>query len=337
MKVLVTGAAGFIGGRLTRRLLTDGLDSREVEVVCIDAFTDSYDPAIKRRVVNELAAPPRCTMIDADLRGDGRQHLLDGVEVVLHQAGQPGVRASWDDGFALYPEHNVQATQRLLEACTRRPLRRFVFASSSSVYGDARELPTPEDTLPQPVSPYGVTKLAAEHLCSVYAQDKALPVVCLRLFTVYGGGQRPDMALQRMIKAARTGAAFQLFGGGEQRRDLIHVDDVVTAILATVDAEVERGETLNIASGTNSSVNELLDLVRGAVGSAVPVERRPEQPGDIQHTDGDTSRAAARLGWRCTIGLSEGIQEQVATDLASIDVDAAALGSPTRRSLSPRN
>ena len=322
VRAFVTGVAGFIGSRLATRLLADGH-----EVVGVDALTDYYDPAIKRARLTGVQSHSTFTFVEADLLADGWQDHLDGVEVVFHQAAQPGVRASWAEGFEGYAANNVLATQRLLEAVRGRVsasasgdgtdgltgaqrLRRLVYASSSSVYGDAMTFPTPESVAPSPFSPYGVTKLAAEHLCGVYARNWGVPTVSLRYFTVYGGGQRPDMALHRMIAAARGGPAFPLFGDGTQRRDFTHVDDIVAANLAAVDAEVAPGEVVNIAGGSEATVNELLELVAQVVGSPVQVDQRPGQAGDVRRTGGETSKARELLGWEPRVSLRDGVAEQ---------------------------
>ena len=315
MKALVTGAAGFIGSRLSARLLDRG-----DEVVGIDAFTEYYDPALKRSQVAPLTGRDGFTLVEADLLDDGWQEVLDDVEVVFHQAGQPGVRASWATGFDAYVARNLLATQRLLEALRERreddgadaALRRLVYASSSSIYGDAMRQPTDEDVIPAPMSPYGVTKLAAEHLCGVYSRNFGVPCVALRYFTVYGGGQRPDMALHRMIEATRKGGRFPRFGDGSQERDLTHVDDVVAANLAAADVEVAPGTVANIAGGTQVTLARLIELVGEVLGTPVPVDPQPGQPGDVARTSADTSRARQALGWKPVIALEEGIAEQVA-------------------------
>ena len=320
--MFITGVAGFIGSRLAQRLLKE-----DIEVVGLDAFTDYYDPAIKRVNVARMQGLPGFRLLEADLLDDGWQHELRGVEVVFHQAAQPGVRASWAEGFAGYAHNNVIATQRLLEAVAElqvdigkiernaeglRPLRRFVYASSSSVYGDAMTFPTTEDSIPRPHSPYGVTKLAAEHLCAVYARNWGIPTVSLRYFTVYGGGQRPDMALNRMIAAALGGPAFPLFGDGKQRRDFTHVDDIVAANLAAASTALEPGEVINLSGGSDATVYDLLELVADAVGSEVPVCHHAAQAGDVRRTGGDTAKARAMLNWVPRVALADGIAEQVA-------------------------
>ena len=305
MRVLVTGVAGFIGSRVASHLLR-----ADHEVVGVDALTTYYDPAIKRRNVQRLERHRGFQFVESDLLEDTWVWAVDHVDAVLHHAAEPGVRASWEH-FDRYVDRNVHATQRLLELVRERPLRRFVMASSSSVYGDALHFPTREDVLPQPFSPYGVTKMAAEQLCHVYARNWGVPTVTLRYFTVYGGGQRPDMAVQRMIQAARHGLTFKIFGQGTQERDLTHVDDVARANLAALEHPLDPGECLNVAGGDHVTVNELLERVGKAVGSPVPAETLEAKPGDVRRTGADTSRARQRLGVEPATGLEEGIAEQV--------------------------
>src|SRR5262245_64919423 len=220
---LVTGVAGFIGSHLAERLLRDG-----VRVTGVDCFTDYYDPAIKRRNLERARSHPEFALVELDL-GEADLAALPDVQVVYHQAAQPGVRASWGADFAIYTHHNVLATQRLLERYRGSSLERFVYASSSSVYGDAERYPTDEGLLPRPLSPYGVTKLAGEHLALLYARNFGMPVVALRYFTVYGPRQRPDMAFHRFCRALLTGQAITVYGDGRQSRDFTFVADAVEA------------------------------------------------------------------------------------------------------------
>src|SRR4051812_32930977 len=220
MRALVTGVAGFIGSTLAEALVGNG----DV-VVGVDCFTPYYDAAQKRANLQRLAATKQFTLAEADLRTAELPPLLDGVDVVYHQAGQPGVRLSWASGFAEYDSHNIIATQRLLEGARAAGVARVVYASSSSVYGNAPRYPTSEDDLPQPHSPYGVTKLAAEHLCNLYAANWGVHTVSLRYFTVYGPRQRPDMAMHRLIESALAGTPFPLYGDGSAVRDFTFVDD----------------------------------------------------------------------------------------------------------------
>lgn len=304
MKVVVTGAAGFIGSTLC-----DALTARGDTVVGVDAFTTYYDPAVKRSNVTEH---PRFELVEADLRTADLAAILDGADAVLHQAAQAGVRLSWSDGFEEYASHNVLATQRLLEAAVRARTPRVVYASSSSVYGQAPSYPTSEDDVPRPHSPYGVTKLAGEHLCGLYAANWGVPTVALRYFTVYGPRQRPDMAIHRLIEAGLAGTAFPLNGDGSAVRDFTYVDDVVAANLAAVDADLEPGQVVNVAGGGEVAMKELLELAGELLGGDIAVEHRPAAVGDVDRTGGTIDRAAELLGWTPKVPLVEGLARQAA-------------------------
>jgi nucleoside-diphosphate-sugar epimerase len=319
MRALVTGAAGFVGSHLAERLVAEGH-----AVIAVDCLTDYYDPGQKRSNLDALARLPDCDIARVDLRGADLGPLVAAADVVFHQAGQPGVRASWSDGFAPYVEHNVLATQRLLEAVKGADVRRFVYASSSSVYGNATSYPTDEEDVPRPQSPYGVTKLAAEHLCGVYARSWGVPTVALRYFTVYGPRQRPDMAMHRLIEAAMAGTSFPLYGDGRQIRDFTYVDDVVEANLLAAAADVVPGSVMNIAGGTAMSLLDVVDIVGDLVGRPVRLDRRPAQAGDVERTGGSSRRAAEALGWRPRIRLPEGLQEQVRWHVGRVRSEALA-------------
>lgn len=307
MRCLVTGTAGFIGSHVAARLVQDGH-----QVVGVDCFTDYYDPATKRRNLDALLASSNFEFVEVDLVHERIEPVVEGVDVVLHQAGQPGVRRSWSREFSVYTDNNVLATQRLLEAVRHVPLRRFIFASSSSVYGNAVRYPTSEQDLPEPHSPYGVTKLASEHLCGLYAANWGVPIVSLRYFTVYGARQRPDMAIHRLIESALGESTFILFGDGSQVRDFTHVSDVVEANLAAIDADVPPGTVINIAGGTSIDVSSLIGLVGEVVGSGVPVQRQAAQSGDVLRTGGSVERAITLLDWEPRVSLRAGLEDQVA-------------------------
>jgi UDP-glucuronate 4-epimerase len=305
MRAFVTGAAGFVGSHLCEALL-----GRGDEVVGIDCFTPYYERPVKE--ANRAAVPPhRFTFVEADLRTADLHALLDGVDVVFHQAAQPGVRLSWSDGFATYVEHNVLATQRLLEAVSRTGAR-FVYASSSSVYGNQPRYPTTEDDLPRPFSPYGVTKLAAEHLCSLYAENSGLPVVSLRYFTVFGPRQRPDMSIHRLCEAAIGGAPFPRYGDGTQIREFTYVGDIVAGNLAAADADVAPGTVVNLAGGAEVTLNDLIIAVGNIAGARVNVDAQEAMPGDAFRNGGAIERAQRLLGWEPRVSLREGIEAQVA-------------------------
>ncbi len=304
MKALVTGAAGFVGSSISARLLAEGWD-----VVGVDAMTDYYE--VDRKEENLARLGQGFDLVRAPLAEVDLDALLAGVDVVFHQAGQPGVRSSWGQDFATYLEANVAATQALLEAVRRAPhVSRVVYASSSSVYGDAERFPTSELDRPAPISPYGVTKLAAEHLCSLYASQFGLPTVSLRYFTVFGPRQRPDMAFTRFLTAAATGGQITVYGTGEQIRDFTYVDDVVEANLLAATSEVKPGTVLNVAGGTHVSVNEVLEEVAALAGGRLDVRRVARSDGDVTRTGGDATRAAEVLGWQPRVGIVEGLARQ---------------------------
>ncbi|GAB2571039.1 MAG: NAD-dependent epimerase/dehydratase family protein [Propionibacteriaceae bacterium] len=303
MRALVTGVAGFVGSTLAKQLLSEGH-----EVVGIDVLTDYYEVSIKR---GNLASIPETgfTFVQADLNTVDLGALLVDVDWIFHQAGQPGVRMSWGKDFAIYVRQNIEATQRLLEAAKDAPrLKRMVYASSSSIYGNAERYPTSEDDRPQPVSPYGVTKLAAEHLCSLYASNFGVPTVSLRYFTVYGPGQRTDMAFTRFVRAAVLDELISIYGTGEQIRDFTYVEDVVAANIAAASTDgVTPGTVLNVAGGSNVSVLDTLRIISDLNGKPLRVEHTESVKGDVFRTGGDTAKIARVLGWQPTVTIEEGL------------------------------
>jgi nucleoside-diphosphate-sugar epimerase len=305
MRAVVTGAAGFIGSTLADALLAGGND-----VVGIDCLTPYYDESVKRA---NLPRHDRFTLVEADLRSADLGPMLAGADVVFHQAAQPGVRLSWSSGFGEYVSHNVLATQRLLEAAVAVQTRRVVYASSSSVYGQAPSYPTSETDLPSPHSPYGVTKLAGEHLCGLYAANWGVSTVSLRYFTVYGPRQRPDMAMHRVLSAGLAGESFPLFGDGSAVRDFTFVGDVVAANVAAADADVAPGTVVNVAGGGEIAMTALLELAGDVLGTSIDVDRQPPQPGDVARTGGSIERARDLLGWVPRVGLREGLEAHVAS------------------------
>jgi nucleoside-diphosphate-sugar epimerase len=307
-RAVVTGAAGFIGSHLAEALLDAGY-----LVTGIDGFTASYARAFKRANLAGLLGRRGFELVEGDLSVMELDGLLGGVEVVFHQAAQAGVRASWGVDFDVYVRDNVVATQRLLEACVRCGVSRLVAASSSSVYGDAPAYPTTEESITRPVSPYGVTKLASEHLCLAYAQlaSSGLTVASLRYFTVYGPRQRPDMAFRRFFEAVYAGEPIRVFGDGEQTRDFTFVGDAVRANLLAMSAPF-RAEPVNVGGGRRVSLNEVLELVGRITGRRVRVVRVARQPGDARHTGADGARAEALLGYKPEVDLEAGLARQAA-------------------------
>jgi UDP-glucuronate 4-epimerase len=310
MRYLVTGSAGFIGRHLVGALLAGGND-----VVGVDSYTDYYDPARKRANTAALAEHDRFTALERDLVVDPVDDLVDGVDAVVHLAGQPGVRLSWAAGFGVYVDRNVNASQRLLEAAHRTRVPRLVLASSSSVYGNADTYPVTEESPTRPFSPYGVTKLAMEHLAGAYVENWSVPAVMLRYFTVYGPAQRPDMAMHRFIERAAAGEPVPVYGDGKQVRDFTYVGDVAAATVAASTADLAPGTVLNIAGGSSATVEDVLALVGDAVGREVVVERLAPQPGDVRVTGGAIDRARRLLGWAPEVSLESGIARQAAHHL----------------------
>jgi nucleoside-diphosphate-sugar epimerase len=302
MKAIVTGAAGFIGSHLSASLLDNGDD-----VVGIDCFTDYYSPRRKEANVAALLDRDGFVLNRLDLLSAPLDSIFESADVVYHLAGQPGVRASWGPEFVPYVKRNVLATQRVLEAARDASVWKVVYASSSSVYGNAETYPTVETLRPQPVSPYGVTKLAAEHLCELYRYE-GLPTVSLRFFTVYGPGQRPDMAFSRLVDCAMTGQPFLLYGDGEQSRDFTFVDDIVNAV--RLSALSPWTGVANIGGGSRTTMNRVIDLVSGLARS-VDVVRLPVQRGDVRHTAADTTVAREAFGYAPTVPLEEGLARMV--------------------------
>jgi nucleoside-diphosphate-sugar epimerase len=297
---LVTGAAGFIGSHLVERLLREG-----VRVTGVDCFTGYYEAALKRRNLEAARGDGRFTLLELDLARDDLARLPD-VAVVYHQAAQPGVRASWGREFETYLQHNVLATQRLLERYRGVSIERFVYASSSSVYGAAERYPTPEDTLPRPVSPYGVTKLAGEHLALLYGRNFGMPVVSLRYFTVYGPRQRPDMAFHRFCRALWLGEPLQVFGDGRQSRDFTFIDDAIEANLRAWRRAAPQA-VYNVGGGSQVEVLEAIAILERACGTKARIEFQPLPPGDPPRTRADASRLKADLDYAPSMPIERGL------------------------------
>jgi len=301
MRAFVTGAAGFIGSHLSERLIEAGH-----EVVGLDSFTDYYARSIKESNIASLKQRRQFRFIEDSLLTADLGNLLDGVTHVFHLAAQAGVRKSWGTDFAVYTKLNIGATQCLLEACVNHSLERIVFASSSSVYGDAVPIPMLETARPAPLSPYGVTKLAAEHLCMLYHANYAVPTVAIRYFTVYGPRQRPDMAFHRFLRAILDNKPLSLYGDGEQTRDFTFVEDAVAATIAAADRGTN-GTVYNVGGGSRVSMNEILDVMAQCTGKSPNVHRQETQRGDMRDTFADTTRARTELGFAPRVILKDGI------------------------------
>jgi UDP-glucuronate 4-epimerase len=302
LRALVTGCAGFIGSQLTESLLADGID-----VVGVDSFNSNYPRADKLVNLRRAREHDGFEFLPVDLARGDMAEFLEDCDVVFHLAGEPGVRASWGGTFEPYLRNNVLATQQLLEAARSHPEKRFVYASSSSVYGQAERLPTSEDDLPQPYSPYGVTKLSAEHLCVLYHANYGVQTVSLRYFSVFGPRQRPDMAFHRFCRAIVEDQPIVVYGDGAQTRDFTFVGDVVAATRAAAGAPLAPGKVYNIGGGSRTSVNETLELLAEIAGRPLNVQRQAGQHGDVKDTGADTARARRDLGFEPKVSLEEGL------------------------------
>lgn len=302
--VVVTGVAGFIGSHLVEVLLSQGK-----QVVGIDQFNDYYDVNLKRKNVSNFLEHPNFKLIEEDIQAIDWNALLVDVEVIYHQAAQAGVRASWGSGFRAYTERNISATQIILEAAKEaKHLQRLVFASTSSVYGNAETMPTSETICPQPVSPYGITKLAAERLCWLYYQNFGVPVTALRYFTVYGPRQRPDMAFHKFFKAALEDQAIPIYGDGQQTRDFTFVSDAIAANLLAATVPEAVGEIFNVGGGSRVVLTEVLDTMDAIVGKPIKRNHVERAMGDARHTSADVSKAKRLMGYEPQVSLKEGLE-----------------------------
>ena len=310
MKTLVTGCAGFIGSHLVDKLLEQGY-----EVIGIDCFTDYYPREIKEANINlslkKKALPKKYhknakfELIEENILNMDK---FPEVDYVFHLAAQAGVRASWGKSFEIYTRNNIEATQKLLEFYKDRAIKKFVYASSSSVYGDT-ELPMKEDSLLKPVSPYGVTKLAGENLCYLYWKNYSVPTVSLRYFTVYGPKQRPDMAIHKFVKAIFNEDEITVYGDGTQTRDFTFVDDAVEAnILAANNDSV--GEVFNVGGGSRISVSDLMKTIEKITGKVAKIKHIENQKGDVKDTLADITKTTKLLKWTPKINIEEGLQRQ---------------------------
>ena len=304
MRYVVTGAAGFIGSQLAEALVARG-----DEVVGVDCFTDYYDPSLKEENAAGLDVA-RLDLAEQELE-------LDGIDGVFHLAGQPGVR-SFGDVFEDYVRRNLLASRRVFETAAAAGVR-VVFASSSSIYGEAERYPTPEDTEPRPISPYGITKLGCEHLANAYAKEFGLDVLVLRYFTFYGPRQRPDMALARIMGALARGASFELYGDGLQSRSFTYVADGVTANIAAME-RAPAGAVYNVGGGEEATMRDAIATLEAVSGRSLDLVELPAAAGDVRRTSADTTRVERDLGWRATTSLEDGLRAQ--WDWASVRVAA---------------
>jgi nucleoside-diphosphate-sugar epimerase len=303
---VVTGAAGFIGSHVAETLLKQG-----ERVVGIDHFNDYYSPALKRQNISGFINHPNFKLIDGDIQFLDWNLLLEDVDVIYHQAAQAGVRASWGKSFRAYTERNINATQVILEAAKdAKKLKRFIYASTSSIYGNAETLPTSETIVPQPVSPYGITKLSAERLGGLYHDNFGIPFCALRYFTVYGPRQRPDMAFHKFYKAAIEGKAIDVFGDGRQTRDFTFISDAVAANLAAAKCDAANGQIFNIGGGSRVVLEDVLDLMGDIMGETIVRNYIDQARGDARHTAADVTKAKQVLRFTPKVSLREGLTQE---------------------------
>lgn len=308
MKCLVTGAAGFIGSHLSEELIR-----QNHAVVGLDCFTDYYAKRIKLANLAGLRRTKGFEFVEGDLSKMNLFRLLRGVECIFHLAAQAGVRSSWGKSFSSYVRDNIVATQRLLEAAQANPIKKFVYASSSSIYGDSESLPTREDATPKPISPYGVTKLTGENLCYVYKRNRSVPAVVLRYFTVYGPRQRPDMAFNQFIAKIAAGREIEVYGDGEQTRDFTYVGDTVAATILALHASP--GVVYNVGTESSTSVNEVISIIESALGKKAKIRRKEQAPGDVRATSADIGLITRELRYHPKTSLVEGLKRQIAFQL----------------------
>lgn len=312
-KAVVTGAAGFIGSHVCDALLARGL-----RVTGIDSFNTNYDPRIKRANIAQALASDAFDLVEGSLNDVDLEAILKGASYVFHEAAQAGVRQSWQERFDEYVDANIRATQRLCEAARTSTIKRFVYASSSSVYGETTELPMSESHPTKPLSPYGVTKLSAEGLCLLYRANFGLPVVALRYFTVYGPRQRPDMAFHIFIRNALAGKPIEVFGNGTQTRDFTYIDDIVAANLAAMEYGGEEA-VFNTGGGSRITLNRALDVLTSVLPSSAEVVFSDRVKGDVTHTYADISLASRELGYAPTTDIADGLAREVQWVKATYD------------------
>ena len=305
MKYLVTGAAGFIGAQIARKLL-----DRNEEVIGLDCFLNSYPRALKEDRIKPLMGYKNLEFIEGNILNVDLRRLADHVDIIIHEAALPGPRTSWGDNFGSYSRNNIEATQKLLEAAKDSNIKKFVYASSSSVYGNAKQMPTKEDAPTKPLSPYGVTKLAGEHLCHLYWENFGVPAIVLRHFTVFGPKPRPDMAHTIFSRAILTGQEIKMFGDGEQSRGFTYVSDIVDATISAVHSQIV-DEIFNIGGGVTATMNEVVEILEEIIGKKAKVRYVENFKGDARHTYPDISKAQKLLDYQPEVGLREGLIEVV--------------------------
>jgi len=304
LNFLVTGAAGFIGSHLCRRLLRNG-----AHVCGVDSFTDFYPKWIKELNLRPLLLHNNFEFIPDDILRLNLKKVLERIDMVFHLAAQPGVRASWGKNFSIYTKNNIAATQRLLEAAKSVPIKRFIYASSSSVYGLCPQLPMEETSALKPFSPYGVTKLAAENLCFLYYKNYGAPCISLRFFTVYGPGQRPDMAFHKFFKSIAQDKEITIYGDGQQTRDFTYIDDIIEANISSIECG-KVGEAYNVGGGSRKKLADLIPIMAKICQKKIQVKHQEGQKGDVRHTFADIAKAKKDLNYSPQTSLEDGLGKE---------------------------
>jgi len=310
LKTLVSGVAGFIGSHLAERLIKEGFD-----VIGLDSFEDYYPKWIKEKNIESLLKSPKFTFLETNLLSDDLWNSsplasnLKEIDYIFHQAAQAGVRRSWGKDFQIYTRNNILITQKLLEITKDLNIKKFIYASSSSVYGDVESFPIKETATVKPLSPYGVSKLAGENLCQLYHKNFNVPITCLRYFTVYGPRQRPDMAFHKFIKALIKNEKIHIYGSGKQTRDFTYISDVIKATLLALNAP--SGEVFNIGGGNKIGLMDALSLIEALIGKKAKIKKMDAQKGDVHSTWADIKKANSLLGYKSKILLEEGLKEEI--------------------------
>ena len=304
MRAIVTGAAGFIGSHLSEKLLSSGID-----VVGIDSFLDYYPRRIKEMNLEASRQHDRFRFLEQNLLDVRWPEVLEGTDVIFHLAAQAGVRASWSENFLIYTKNNIEATQLMLEESKSSKLKKFIFASTSSVYGDTPDIPMREESLLKPVSPYGVTKLAAEELCYLYWKNFGVPCVSLRYFTVYGPRQRPDMGFYKFLLALLENRQTTIFEDGNQTRDFTYVDDILNGTMLAFEKGVD-GKSYNLGGGSRISINDVLQIIGKISGLNPQIVYAERQKGDMRHTYASTEQARKDLGYAPQVSVQQGLTEE---------------------------
>ena len=302
---LITGVAGFIGSSLAEKLLKDNF-----KVIGIDSFTNYYSPHIKEKNIENCLKHPNFSLIHQDLDTLDLSASVEKAEYFFHLSAQPGVRASWGKEFATYVKNNISVTQKILESLKNNTtLKKFIFASSSSVYGNQSSKMNEETSLTRPVSPYGVTKLAAENLANLYFKNYGVPTISLRYFTVYGPKQRPDMAFTRFFYSIIKEQKLTIFGNGEQTRDFTYVDDVVKATINAATSD-HVGEILNIGAGSVFSLMQITEFMKEITEQKLEINFKKEQKGDVKHTSADISKSEKLINYKSSTDIKYGLTQQ---------------------------